>query len=88
VRVRTILTTAALAALCAGCRSDGGIDRSDSRTGMKFSTSALATHMREDVAKTRRTLADAPDALRRSVVQSKKDLVTDYYLYLQNGQSR
>jgi hypothetical protein len=38
--------------------------------------------------KTKQAVTGAPDALRRSVVQSRKDLSTSYSLYLQNGQSR
>jgi hypothetical protein len=83
-----ILTAAALAALCSGCRSDGGIGRSDSASGMRFSTKCIAMHTRDDVANTKKTVADAPGALRRSVAQSSKDLTDSYYIYLQNGQFR
>jgi hypothetical protein len=85
---RTILAAAALAALCTGCRSDGGIDRSDCAPGMRFAVNSVVRQTKEDAANTKRTLADAPDALRRSVAQSRRDFTTSYYLYLQNGQAR
>ncbi len=83
-----IAAAAALAAVCAGCRSDGGIDRSDGPMGWKFSTSRIANHTRDDVANTTRTIQSAPGALQRSVDASRKNLTDSYYLYFQNGQSR
>jgi hypothetical protein len=83
-----ILAAAVLALVCAGCRSDGGLDRSDGPMGWKFSTSRIANHTRDDVANTTRTIQSAPGALQRSIDASRKNLTDSYHLYFENGQSR
>ena len=85
---KSIVAAAVLAALCAGCRSHGGLDRSDCPVGLKYAAACLAAHERDDVAATKRTVSDAPAAVKRSIRTSCDDLTESYYLYLENGQYR
>jgi hypothetical protein len=88
VKTRTWLAAAAAAALCAGCRAGGGIDRSDSATGMRFATDCVAHQTRDDCVQTRRTLSSAPAAFARSFSDGVHDLRADADLYLGRASSR
>ncbi len=79
---------AALAAVCAGCRAGGGIDRADCATGWKFSTGCVAEQTREDWVQTGRTISSAPAAFVRSFADAPRDLRADAALYLGGATSR
>lgn len=86
--MRPSLFLVALAALCAGCRSDGGLDRQDCGRGMAFSTNRVASRFEYDCRRTYYLLSSIPSALESSLTEGTDRVRDTYYLYLENHEAR
>lgn len=76
------LAALAAAALCAGCRSNGGIDRADGADGMRFSTSRLAEREAESCDATVETVRGVPGWIATQFEDGWEQIAYTYRLYL------
>ncbi len=75
------------AALAAGCRSGGGIDRADRAPGAAYAWRSVATHFSQDCRATAATVSGAPAAFVRGTKASLVDLRESCRMYLDNTYS-
>jgi uncharacterized protein YcfL len=86
--VKPTFALALTALLCAGCRSDGGIDRKDCQSGIEFSTHCVAEQTKTDFANMTRMIGGAPYALARAVKDGAATMSSTYHLYVDNHEMR
>jgi outer membrane biogenesis lipoprotein LolB len=84
---RTLVLVAALA-LLAGCRSDGGIGRSDSANNLKWTAGRMWDRTERDWAATKDNVASIGPAIGQSFTDAWREINYTMDLYLENQHSK
>lgn len=86
--MRPLTLLVLVVSLCAGCRSDGGLDRQDCVRGMEFSCDRVASRFQTDCKRTSYLLSSIPSAFTKSCTDGRQSISDTYHLYLENHAPR
>jgi outer membrane biogenesis lipoprotein LolB len=86
--VKRTLVLAAILALAAGCRSDGGIGRSSSANDLAWVTSRMWDRTERDWDTTKSTLASIVPGIEQSFTDGWREIGYTMDLYLENHQAK